>query len=207
VQINSNYASTNTWNTGQTANNITVNKSGTYNLRVRDNNGCESASNDVIVKVNPLPAPPYIDPERATIFCNGDFTILAASNAFQYNWNTGETTRRINVVNSGTYSLSITDVNGCKSPSSSGLVVKVNPLPAAPVISASKMPAEVCQGEAVTISSNNQSNYAWNGGQNTQSITVNLPGTYSVRSLDANGCYQSIASKTTHYGFGCYYYL
>jgi hypothetical protein len=194
VQINSNYASTNTWNTGQTANNITVNKSGTYNLRVRDNNGCESASNDVIVKVNPLPAPPYIDPERATIFCNGDFTILAASNAFQYNWNTGETTRRINVVNSGTYSLSITDVNGCKSPSSSGLVVKVNPLPAAPVISASKMPAEVCQGEAVTISSNNQSNYAWNGGQNTQSITVNLPGTYSVRSLDANGCYSPFSN-------------
>jgi Secretion system C-terminal sorting domain/Carbohydrate esterase, sialic acid-specific acetylesterase len=194
VQINSNYSSANIWNTGQTANNITVNKSGTYNVRIRDINGCEAASNDVIVKVNPLPAAPYIDPERVTTFCNGDFTILAASNAFQYNWNTGETTRRINVVNSGSYSLTVTDANGCKSPSSSGLVVKVNPLPAAPVISSSKTPAEVCQGESVTITSNNQNNYAWNSGANTQSVTVNLPGTYSVRWLDANGCYSPFSN-------------
>jgi hypothetical protein len=194
VQINSNYATTNTWNSGQTANNITVSQSGTYNVRVRDTNGCEAASNDVIVKVNPLPAAPFIDPERATTFCDGDFTILAASNASQYNWNTGETIRRINVTNSGTYSLTVTDANGCKSPSSSGLVVKVNPLPAAPVISSSKMPAEVCQGENITISSNSQSNYAWNSGANTQNITVNLPGTYSVRWVDTNGCYSPFSN-------------
>ncbi len=195
VQINSNYSSANIWNTGQTANNITVNKSGTYNVRIRDINGCEAASNDVIVKVNPLPAAPYIDPERTTTFCNGDYTILAASNAFQYNWNTGETTRRINVVNSGSYSLTITDANGCKSPSSSGLVVKVNPLPPAPVISSSKTPAEVCQGETVTISSNTQSNYAWNSGASSQNITVNLPGNYSVRWLDGNGCYSPFSNS------------
>ncbi len=194
VQLNSNYSSANVWSTGQTANNITVNTSGTYNVRIRDINGCEAASNDVVVKVNPLPAAPFIDPERATIFCAGDFTILAASNAFAYNWNTGETTRRINVTNSGAYSLTVTDANGCKSPSSSNLMVRVNPLPAAPVISSSKMPAEVCQGEAVTISSNSQNNYAWNSGASTQSITVNLPGTYSVRWLDANGCFSPFSN-------------
>ena len=44
-------------------------------------------------------------------------------------WSNGATTASINVTTSGSYTVEITDANGCTSPASAATTVTVNPLP------------------------------------------------------------------------------
>ncbi|MFN4145569.1 MAG: sialate O-acetylesterase, partial [Runella sp.] len=130
VTLSSNYPNGNLWSSGETTRQISVSRSGTYNVRFRDENGCDAISNNIVVTVNPLPAAPTITRERPTTFCEGDFTILVSSNAAAYRWSNGATDRRITLNRPGNVSLSIIDGNGCQSPVSETVEVKVNPLPA-----------------------------------------------------------------------------
>ena len=193
ITLSSNYTSGNIWNTNEQAKDIVVSRSGTYNVRFRDTNGCDGISNSITVTVNPLPAAPTITRERPVVFCEGDSTVLTASNSAQYNWSNGARGRRINILTAGTFSLTVTDGNGCTSAVSETVTVKVNPLPAAPTIMADRTP-NICENEVITLSSSSQTGYIWSNGQNTQSITVNLPGRYSARTTDENQC-QSQASN------------
>lgn len=187
VTLSSNYATGNIWSNGQQTKEIEVSSSGNYNVRFRDANGCDAISNNITVTVNPLPAAPVITPERPIVFCEGDSTILTSSSSAQYAWNNGARSRRITILKAGNFSLTVTDANGCTSPGSEVVSVKVNTLPAAPTITADRNPV-ICENEVVTLTSSNQSGYIWSNGQNTRSVTVNLPGRYSARTVDANKC-------------------
>lgn len=190
VTLTSTYQNGNIWNTNDQSRDIVVTKSGIYNVRFRDGNGCDAVSNNVTVRVNPLPSKPSITSEKPTTFCQGQNTVLvgnSTSQSIQYNWSNNTRDRRITVDASGNFSLSVTDANGCTSPTSDVATVRVNPLPAAPTISTNRTP-NICENEVVTFSANGQNGYTWSNGQSTQNITVSLPGLYSVRAVDANAC-------------------
>ncbi len=187
VRLASNYTDGNIWSSGQQTKEIEVTASGNYNVRFRDSNGCDAISNNITVTVNPLPSAPIITPERPIVFCDGDSTILTSSNSAQYTWNNGARSRRITILKPGSFSLTVTDANGCTSPGSEVVNVRVNSLPAAPTITTDR-PTVICENEVVTLTSSTQSGYIWSNGQNTQSVTVNLPGRYSARTVDANQC-------------------
>ncbi|WP_051211142.1 T9SS type A sorting domain-containing protein [Runella zeae] len=193
VLLSSNYASGNIWSTGQQTKDVEISSSGTYNVRFRDANGCDGISNNITVTVNPLPSTPIITRERPTTFCEGDYTVLAASSSAIYNWNNGEKSRRLTISKPGDFSLTVTDANGCTSATSEVVNVKVNPLPAAPTITVDRNPV-ICENEVVTLTSSEQSGYIWSNGQNTRSVTVNISSQYSVRTVDANQC-QSLPSN------------
>ncbi|WP_428655300.1 sialate O-acetylesterase [Runella sp.] len=195
VTLSSNYNDGNIWSSGQQSKDIEVTASGTYNVRFRDANGCDGISNNITVNVNPLPAAPTITPERPIVFCDGDSTVLTSSSSAQYNWNNGARGRRINILKAGSFSLTVTDANGCTSPGSEVITVKVNTLPAAPTITTDRSTTTICENEVITLTSSTQSGYIWSNGQNTKSVTVNLPGRYSARTVDANQC-QSPSSNT-----------
>ncbi len=186
VILQSNQTSNNIWSTGATTNTITVNQSGNYSVRVAGANGCDAYSNSISVTVNPIPATPTITPERPTVFCNGDYTTLATSDVYQYNWNTGQNSQRINTSVSGTYFLSVTSSNGCTSANSLSITTTANPLPSAPVISTTK--TEICLGDFIIISSNSQNNYIWSDGSYEQTTRTGIAGSYNVRTVDGNGC-------------------
>ncbi|MCU0339441.1 MAG: T9SS type A sorting domain-containing protein [Spirosomaceae bacterium] len=188
VNLSSNYNTGNRWSTNEEGKEITVTRSGTYNVRFRDANGCDAISNNITVTVNPLPAAPTITREKPEVFCDGDSTVLLSSPSFIYNWSNGANTRRISSKTNGTLSLTVTDQNGCTSPLSATVTVRVNPLPAAPAITADRNPS-ICENEVVTLTSNAQQGYVWSNGQNTRSITVNFGGRYSARTVDNNGCF------------------
>ncbi len=188
VILSSNYPSGNVWSTGEQSKDLTVTRSGTYNVRFRDTNGCDGISNNITVTVNPLPTPPTITRERPVVFCKGDSTVLTSSSSAQYNWNNGARSRRITILNEGGYGLTVTDANGCTSLPSEIVMVKVNPLPVAPSISADRVP-NLCENEIITLTASaSPTSYIWNNGQNTRSIVVSLTGRYSVRAVDANQC-------------------
>jgi hypothetical protein len=108
-------------------------------------------------------------------------------------WSNGATTQSIIVNNSGNYTVQVTNASGCQSAASPAVNVTVNPLPAAPVITASG-PVTFCQGGSVTLTSSTGSSYLWSNGATTQSITVSNSGNYTVQVTNASGC-QGAASS------------
>ena len=175
-----------------------ITSSGSYQYRCQISN-CSSANNVIsapaTLTVDALPAKPSITTSGPTTFCAGGNVTLSSSAGTTWLWSNGATTQSINVTTSGSYTVSITNASGCKSPASDPVVVTVNPLPAAPTITASG-PVTFCTGESVNLTSSAGTTYLWSTGATTQSISVSTPGSYTVRVTNASGC-QSPASAPT----------
>ena len=172
------------WNTGATSQSISVTSSGSYSVTVTNANGCSATSTPTLVTVNPLPSP-TIEPSGATTVCNGGTATLTAATATNYLWSTGATSQIISVTTSGSYSVTVTNANGC-SATSTPTVVTVNPLPTATTEPSGDK--TFCDGGSVILTAATATNYLWNTGATSQSITVTSSGSYSVTVTNANGC-------------------
>lgn len=100
------------WTTNETSQSITADTSGNYIVTISDVNGCRASSAPVTVTVNPLPST-TITADGPTSFCPGGSVTLMVSASVSYLWSTGETTQSIFVDTTGTYTVTITDINGC----------------------------------------------------------------------------------------------
>ncbi|MCB9261071.1 MAG: T9SS type A sorting domain-containing protein [Flavobacteriales bacterium] len=98
------------WNDGSTNDSLKINTSGNYWLKITDVNGCNNADSINVGLVNP----PTITLGNDTIATAGDSVRLSPGSGFaSYKWNTNETTSFIYVKTDGTYSVTVTDNNGC----------------------------------------------------------------------------------------------
>lgn len=174
------------WSNGDTTQTITVSNSGTFSVSVTSANGCSgSSSSPLTVTVNPNPSA-IISPAGVITLCQGDSTILTAASAgiASYLWSNGETTQTILVSDSGTYSLVVTDTNGCSATSATKTVV-LNQLPPTPSI------AEF-DGTLISSSSTGNQWYLSNvilPGDTSQNYTPTIAsGDYTVKVTDGNGC-------------------
>ncbi|MNJ85413.1 C protein alpha-antigen precursor [compost metagenome] len=184
------------WSNGATTQSINVTTAGSYTVQVTDANGCQStASAPTTVTVNPLPGTPTITAGGATTFCSGGSVTLTSSTGTSYLWSTGATTQSINVTTAGSYTVQITDANGCQSTVSVPTTITVNPIPAAPSITASGA-TTFCAGGAVTLTSSAGTSYLWSNGATTQSINVTTSGSYTVQITNASGCQSTSSSPT-----------
>ncbi len=156
--------------------------------------GTVSGSATVTVNANPtvdiIAGPIYDDPGSGEIVSNvgdvveacGDPTVrlrpTVLNPANSYSWSTGATTAILDVRTSGTYTLTMTDANGCTATSS--ITVNYTAYPAKPNISAPS--TELCPtGGSITLTAPAATSWLWSNGATTQSIVVTAPGSYSVR--------------------------
>ncbi|MEL6837615.1 MAG: hypothetical protein AAFP77_31690, partial [Bacteroidota bacterium] len=114
-------------------------------------------------------------------------SVSGGTGALTYNWTPGnlsDPTITVNPTSTTTYTVLVTDANGCTA--TDQVIVTVNPLP---VITFSG-DLEICVGESTTITASGGTQYAWNTGDNTASATVNpaVTTTYTVTVTDANNC-------------------
>jgi hypothetical protein len=194
VSLTSSYDNGNTWSNSAVDKTITVSQSGTFTLKQRDSNGCESNSDPVTIKVNPLPATPSITTLRPTTFCMRDFTTLRSSDSHDYVWSNGAGGQEVNIYESGNYTISARDQNGCVSPPSAGVQVTVNPLPPTPVITADG-PTVFCADLSVNLQSTTASGFLWNNGSTSQSIKVTTSGTYTVQTINQFQCFSDRSNE------------
>lgn len=184
--------------TGDTTQSITVTESGIYSVEVTDGNGCTNASDDIEVTVFEIDSA-TVSVNGPIDFCDGDEVVLTASGGVGYEWfPNGETTTSITVTQTGTYSVEVTDANGCRSTSALvEVTVYDNPVP---TISLSG-PSTFCLGDSVILTSSDAVSYLWDpNSETTQEITVFDEGTYSVTVVDTNGCNGSSAEVIlTHF--------
>lgn len=177
-----------TWTpNGENTSSITVYTTGTFSVVVTDENQCSNQSDPISTTMFEQEEVEVIA-GGATEFCDGDQVILTASTGDAFVWSpNGETTQSITVTESGIYTVSITDANGCNYASEDSVEVTVNPLPV-PTVTPDG-PTEFCEGESVTLTSSAADAYFWApNGENTQSITVTESGIYRVTVTDENGC-------------------
>lgn len=160
---------------------------GTFNYYVSQMNadGYEGPRTMITVTVNALPATPVISANGATSFCTGGSVELTSSSADVYAWSNGHQTQSITVSTSGSYSVVITDENGC-SAESAAVNVNVSSAPQ-PTVQATGS-TTLCEGSTVTLTSSAADSYTWSNGATTQSIEVGTAGTYHVTTTNANAC-------------------
>lgn len=172
---------------GATNINYTPTSGGTYKVQITDNAGCTKKSDGYTITINKNPTP-TITVTGGTTICHGQTTTLSANKDYSsYLWNTGATTKSITVGTLGTtsYTLSVTDSNGCTGTTGATTVV-VHPKPEATITASG--PLSFCDGGSVTLTANQASSYKWSNGKTTQSISVTASGNFSVTITDANGC-------------------
>ncbi len=90
---------------------------------------------------------------------------------------------------SGVYTVTATNVEGCSATAS--VTVTVNPLP--DVIVGGN--TTICEGGSTTITASGADTYNWSTGDNTASATISAFGVYTVTGTSAMGC-SSVASVT-----------
>ncbi len=164
------------WNTGDTLQSIIVYESGQYQVEVNDLNGCNSPSDVITITQSDNPEP-VINSSGSTLFCSGDTIILSTAEYQNYQWSNGSTSSAINVINSGTFTVTVTDSNGC---SGASLELDVSVVPAvntSPIIG--PMNVNAFQNYNYSVTQNTGNTYNWtatNGailnGQSTNSISV-----------------------------------
>ncbi|MBL7928242.1 MAG: T9SS type A sorting domain-containing protein [Bacteroidia bacterium] len=177
---------------GQTTQSITVSSAGNYSVRVSNSSGCSATSSPTTVTVNSIPSA-TISASGATTFCQGGSVTLTASAGSSYLWTPGnQTTQSITVNAGGNYSVRVSNSSGC-SATSSPQSITVNTA-VVPQISTSGS-VNLNPGQSVTLTSSPAVSYSWTPGNAiTQSITVNMAGSYRVTTTDANGCQATSAA-------------
>ncbi len=178
------------WSNGANTQQISNLTAGTYSVTVTDAHNC-SVTGSFLVTANPNPTPTI---SGVTAFCQGQSSVLNAGGPYSsYLWSTGANTQSITVTNPGTYTVTVSNSSGCQGTTSK--TITVNPLPN-PVITPSG-PTSFCNGGSVSLNAGSFTTYSWSNGQNSQSITVNSSGSYSVTVTNSNNCSNSATLPVT----------
>jgi len=127
VTLSSNASTGNLWNTGAVSNSINVTETGNYFVSRSPNTICGSLTSNVIsITVLPVPSAPTIVANGPTTFCIGESVELQADQSNGVLWSNNQTGQTIIVSDSGTYSATVTNSQGCSSSSSNEISITVN---------------------------------------------------------------------------------
>jgi len=159
----------------------------TYTVTVTDGNGC-SATDAMVLTVHPLP---QASAGNNASVCFGTTTTLNGSGGVIYNWAPAATLSGSNIPNpvanphsNTTYTLTVTDNNGCSQ--TDDVVISILPLPPADAGN----DTAICETYNAVLTASGGVLYAWNNGSANATITVSPPATavYTVTVTDGNGC-------------------
>lgn len=180
------------WSDGQTTSTATGLKAGSYSVVVTDAIGCTSQQTATITEPTALTT----DVLPVSVKCFGDTTsaiVTAAGGTpvYTFSWSNGQNTAAASGLDATTtYTVLVTDNNGCTSQST---VAPTQPTSLVPAISATSIN---CYGGTTSIATSATGgtpvsagvySYSWSTGQTTDTVSA-LAGTYTVTISDANGC-------------------
>lgn len=173
-----------TWSTGATTTSASVSPSITtvYAVSGTDVNGCINTKSKSVT-VNALPT---LTITGGITMCSGQGTILSASGANSYTWNTGSTSNGFVASPSTTTTYTVTGKvtsTGCINTQTATVTISTPTV----VITGS---TTICRGTVVNLVAGGANTYTWSTG--TQSVSINVTPTvttiYTVSAKDAFGC-------------------
>lgn len=173
-----NPGSTYLWSNGSTTQAITALFNGSYHVLVTNGAGCTN-TDTVSLILNSI-VKPNLGPDSS--FC--DVAVLDAGYPGSvYQWSTGASSQSIQPNQSGTYSVTVTDQNGCVGSDTIAANIVVGTVPdLGPDLSLCEGVLQVLDPQQIGVT------YTWSSGDTTAQIQVDQSGTYSLLLVDANGC-------------------
>ena len=183
----------------------TLLEAGPVTVVATDANGCSASATITIDE----PAPLVVSATGADALCYNEASgsvaaiVSGGSYPYSYDWNTpgGSADSLVAGLNNGTYSVQVTDQNGCTGSATVSIAQ-----PASPLTSTIAQTEISCFGEdtgeaAVMPSGGTGPNYdiEWSSGDQTAVAADLAPGTYSVTIIDQNGCELEQSVQITEY--------
>jgi len=186
------------WSNSSSNEDLTAVTAGTYTLTSTDDNGCTSTLSVTITQ--PLMGLALSSTPTAVLCYGGsdgaiDLTITGGTASYSLQWNNSQTSEDLSGIQAGSYTVTITDANGCTLLQS----IEVDQ-PDAPLTLAGNG-SSICLGATngeVIVEVNGGTpvySYQWDSNpDDTLDVLTNLePGTYTVVVTDQNGCTESIS--------------
>lgn len=183
------------WNNGSTSQNRTGLTAGTYSVTVKDKiNQSVSLSFTVTQPSAALMASTSVTNVTYYGGNNGKvvLNVSGGTSPYTYLWSNGATTKDLNSVTAGNYTVTITDAKGCKT-TASACVKQPNP-PLCNISASATATNAKCNGTAtgsvvLTVTGGTAPfTYLWSNGATTKDLTNVMPGNYSVTVKDKNQC-------------------
>ncbi|MBR5983902.1 MAG: gliding motility-associated C-terminal domain-containing protein, partial [Bacteroidales bacterium] len=183
------------WSNGYTGNMLTGVGVGTYSLLATDGNGCTASSTVVVSQPEAL----NVSLASSNVICSVSQGYVSANvnggtRPYFYYWSNGGTSESMDNINAGTYTLTLTDANGCSTTASTSISVvgmlatsieEQNSISCFGMADAS-LAAVVGQAQPPLM-------YQWNNGQSSPSVYGLSAGMYFVTVTDGWGC-QGVAN-------------
>ncbi|WP_188621361.1 beta strand repeat-containing protein, partial [Flavobacterium suaedae] len=178
------------WDNGETTATATALTAGNRSVTITDNGGCTATTSVTITQPTAVSASGV----ATNVSCNGgnngaiDLTVTGGTTPYTYVWNNAATTEDLSGLTAATYSVTVTDANGC---TATETVDVFEPI----ILEANGVATNVsCNGgndgtvDLTVIGGNPPYTFAWNNTATTEDLSGLMAGTYSVTVTDAKGC-------------------
>lgn len=161
---------------------VTIHTNGNYSVTVTNSNGCKG-SDVVQVKLNEQ-VKPLLGNDTTTC---GAHLLNAGYPGASFLWNSGATTQTLTATTSGTYMVTVTDMNNCIGKDT--IQLTINPLPSLSLGNDLKQ----CQtADAIILTPTTDANiFLWSDGSTKPTLSVNKSAIYSLTVTASNGCTKS----------------
>ncbi len=191
------------WSNGATTSAITNLTAGVYDLTVIDDKGCTTLESMII---NQPTAPLSITSTFVDVDCYGsntgaiDATVLGGTIPYTFEWSNGgsimlsDTTEDIMNLTADSYTLFVTDTNGCQEN-----LTTVISQPNAPITISATVDDVNCfglndGGINITVQGGTTGySYVWSNGATTEDLLGITAGNYTVTVTDFNGCSETVS--------------
>lgn len=193
---------------GQMTPTINVMSGGPYTVTVTDVNQCKGSSAHQVIE-NPKPTVPSIGPMNKEFCKGGSLLLMGNSGYMDYKWSTGGNGSSVLVSSAGTYTLTVTDYNGC---SNIGVaVVTENALPNSAFTSSPIIIDSIQAGKKIKFTDTSTpgmgsiiETWIWNFGQGSNpmekmdSVANNMTNVYFLKTGTTIVCLETVNQKSCH---------
>ncbi len=191
------------WTGGATTQDISNLAAGTYTVTVTDANGCTKTTS---ATVNEPSNPLALSETNVDVLCYGnstgsiDLTVSGGTPAYSYAWSNSATTQDLSNLAAGTYTVTVTDANGCKGTISASITQPPSALTASATTTNSTCGNPNGSVDLTVSGGTSPYTYAWSNGATTQDLSNVMAGTYTVTVTDANGCTKTTSATVNNTG-------
>ncbi|MDP1745405.1 MAG: gliding motility-associated C-terminal domain-containing protein [Bacteroidota bacterium] len=182
------------WSNGATTDTILNLDAGNYSCIITDAS-CPPETTTVFISIPPSSGP-TVTITSTNALCAGstngsaNTNVTGGSSPYLYSWSpSGQTTANVTGLGAGSYTVTVTDLNSCSGIDSVTITSGNINITAGP-------DSTICSGQTLTIGSSGGTNYSWNSGETTASITISPTDTTTYSVIVSNGSCMDTAFVT-----------